>query len=216
MKSDLHEECSDAPRGSHGLRASSGAIAVTIAPDAPRPHLDLEHVYEHYSDFVFRVCRQLGVPQHAAEDVTHDVFMVVARRLEEFEGRGTLRSWLYGVTRRVVMHYHRGRTRAARRLRVVPHHPTSNQAASEPRSDDRDPESAVQARQMRTVVWSLLEAIPAAKREPFVMSDLEGMTAPEIAEALELKINTVYSRIRAGRKAFERAVVRWHERERRR
>ena len=209
MRGDPHDDYQDEETGSHGRLASSGAIAVALAADASSPHLELEAVYEEYSDFVFRICRQLGVPDHAAEDVTHDVFMVVARRLDDYAGRGTLRSWLYGVTRRVVMHYHRGRTRAARRLRVVPQGTPSAGLDEAP----PDPESVVEARQTRDAVWALVEGIPRAKREPFVMSDLEGMTAPEIAEALELNVNTVYARIRAGRRAFEKALVRLRRKE---
>ena len=54
----------------------------------------------------------------------------------------------------------------------------------------------------------LLGELDEAKREVFALAEIEGFTAPEIAEALELPVNTVYSRLRAARQAFEQAMAR--------
>ena len=59
---------------------------------------------------------------------------------------------------------------------------------------------------------TLLDELDGDKREAFVLSQLEQMTAPAIAEALDLNVNTVYARIRAATKAFEQAVARHHAR----
>ena len=58
------------------------------------------------------------------------------------------------------------------------------------------------------LLWSLLGELDPPKREVFVLSEIEEFTAPEIAKILEIPLNTVYSRLRAARQAFEEAVAR--------
>jgi RNA polymerase sigma-70 factor (ECF subfamily) len=53
------------------------------------------------------------------------------------------------------------------------------------------------------VVRALLESLPEDQRLVLVLSDLEGWTAPEIAQALELPVNTAYSRLRTARQKLE-------------
>jgi RNA polymerase sigma-70 factor (ECF subfamily) len=76
------------------------------------------------------------------------------------------------------------------------------------------PEQRAVARQAHETLYRCLDDLDEAKREVFVLAELEQATAPEIAEALQLNLNTVYSRLRAARKAFEAALerVRAHQR----
>ena len=64
-----------------------------------------------------------------------------------------------------------------------------------------------QAEEIR-LFYSLLETLDDDKREVFVLAELEQMSVPEIADTLSLNVNTVYSRLRAARQAFERALSR--------
>jgi RNA polymerase sigma-70 factor, ECF subfamily len=57
-------------------------------------------------------------------------------------------------------------------------------------------------------LWALLESLDMPKREVFILTELEEMTAVEIAGALAVPINTVYSRLRAARQEFEEALAR--------
>ena len=58
------------------------------------------------------------------------------------------------------------------------------------------------------LLWSLLDELDEAKREVFAMAELDELTVPEIAEILEIPLNTAYSRLRAARQAFEAALSR--------
>ena len=69
----------------------------------------LAEVYRAHVGFVWRVLRRLGVEDAALEDVVHDVFLVVHRRLADFEGRSAVTTWLYGIARRVAADYRRRR-----------------------------------------------------------------------------------------------------------
>src|SRR5262245_22541086 len=67
-----------------------------------------KELYDAHFEFVYRVARRLGTPESEAEDVAHDVFVVVYKKLDRFEG-GRLTTWLYRITANVVSDRHRRR-----------------------------------------------------------------------------------------------------------
>lgn len=161
-------------------------------------------IYEESFDFVWRSARRLGVDQTQVDDVVQEVFLVVHRRLAEFEGRSALKTWLFGITRRVVGGYRR----SARRK------PTESLGERElPASDN--PEQRCAALQGQALLHALLDELDTDKREVFVLSELEEMSGPEIAQALELNLNTMHARLRAARRDFEQALARHNARSRR-
>jgi RNA polymerase sigma-70 factor (ECF subfamily) len=181
---------------------------AAAAPPAP-PSLvgkesSFDEVYEECVDFVWRSLRSLGVRDHRLEDAVQDVFVVVHRKLGEFEGRSTLRSWVYGIALRVARDVRR---RDQRKGGLTP--------LDVEMADDRpDPEALVEHSRAVDELAEILDSLDADKREIFVLSEFEELTAPEIAAALGVNINTVYSRIRAARKEFERAFAEHKERRR--
>ena len=163
----------------------------------------LEAVYEEHFDFVWRSLKRLGVPEAQLDDAVQDVFVVVHRRLDEFEGRSTMKTWLFGIALRVASVHRRA---AARR-------PT------EPLLDDPPDETAgapadalTEAAEAARVVRTLLESMPEDRRAVFVLAELEEMTAPEISASLGVNLNTVYSRLRLARRDFEAALSRYRAR----
>jgi RNA polymerase sigma-70 factor, ECF subfamily len=168
-------------------------------PSAVTAVLDLPAIYDQHADFVWRSLRRLGVPERSVDDAVQDVFIVVHRRLGEFEGRSTLKSWLFGIARRVA-HDHRrriGRKERDEELPDVVADPSGATPAAE----------AERAEAVRTL-HAILAGLDDDKREVFILAELEQMTAPEIAAALGVNLNTIYSRLRAARAAFEQAVAR--------
>jgi RNA polymerase sigma-70 factor (ECF subfamily) len=156
-------------------------------------------VYSAHVDFVWRSARRLGISEAHVEDVVQDVFVTVHRRLPDFEGRSAIKTWLFGIALRVVRDYRR-------RDRRKPSDPLPERELAD--VGGRTPEHhAVKAQRVR-VLHILLGRLTEEQREVFVLSELEQMTAPEIAAALGLNVNTVYSRVRAARQAFERALQR--------
>jgi RNA polymerase sigma-70 factor (ECF subfamily) len=165
----------------------------------------LAEVYREHCDFVWRVAGRLGVGNEARDDVVHNVFLVVHRRLRDFDSGRALRPWLVGITRRVVADYRRGRVRARERLRLV--------AAPAPPPSPEDHAARSQAAAM---VRDFLDRIEPDQAMAFMLADVEGMTAPAIAEALGVKLPTVYSRLRLAREKFERVIARHRAADRRR
>jgi len=164
--------------------------------------LTLAELYEAQFDFVWRSARRLGVASLHVDDVVQEVFLVVHRRLAEFEGRSSIKTWLFGITRRVV-HDHR---RSARRK------PAEPLGSLEPIDEGGGADTQLAQRQSARTLHALLDELDDDKREVFVLAELEQMSGPEIAEVLSVNLNTVYARLRAARGAFEQAVARHHAR----
>lgn len=182
--------------------AMSALDAGTSPEVSARPsELVFEAVYAEHVDMVWRSLRSLGVPAAGVEDAVQDVFLVVHRRLSEFAARSSLRTWLFGI----VLHVARNARRRERRKGGGT--PLDMELPS-PRPGPHDEAVAAEA---LALVARVLDDLDEAKREVFVLGELEQMTAPEIAEAIGQNLNTVYSRQRAARQAFAAALAR-HQR----
>jgi RNA polymerase sigma-70 factor (ECF subfamily) len=154
------------------------------------------------ADFIWRSLRRMGVGDADVDDALQEVFLVVFRRLKDYEDRGLLRPWLFAISRQVASHYLRGRSRAERRHRGLIVEVTSE-----------DPHEIVARREAVDIVGSFLEELDEPQRVVFYLAEIEGMTAPEIAAATGVRLNTVYARLRLARKRFEKAVERKTRRE---
>ena len=170
---------------------------------AERP--TFEDVYEAHHGFVWRSVLRLGLPESAVDDAVHDVFLVAHRRLEEFEGRSSIRTWLFAIAMRVVQRHRRTQMRKRRKEDAF-----AAEAVAQPPAD------AYARTDAAATLHRLLATLDEDKRAVFILSELEGMTAQEIAEAFDLKVPTVYSRLRAARIALEKAVERHRAAEERR
>jgi RNA polymerase sigma factor (sigma-70 family) len=85
----------------------------------PSPAERIAQLFSLHADFVWRSLRGLGVPDADAEDAAQEVFLIVYRRLADYEDRGLLRAWLFSISRQVASHYRRGASRADRRHRAL-------------------------------------------------------------------------------------------------
>jgi RNA polymerase sigma-70 factor, ECF subfamily len=160
---------------------------------------DVVQIYEQHFDFAWRSLRRLGVAPHDLEDAVQDVFFVVHRRLGDYQQRSTIKSWIFGIAIRVAKVY---RHRASRqRLRV-----SVEDAVLVSLQDS--PEQARSHVQAAEQVQRLLDQLDDEKRVVFILAELEQLPAPEIVQALGIPLNTVYSRLRLARAAFEAGLRR--------
>lgn len=160
--------------------------------------LDPEALYRAHAADVLRWVIRLGGPDLDAESVAHDVFETALRGLQRYRGESSPRTWLFGVTRRVVAN---ARRRAAFR-RFLGLEEVAEPAALADLADE-----AAIALQRRRRVQAALERLSTAQREVVVLADLEGLSAPEVAAMLEIPAGTVYSRLHAARKALREALL---------
>ena len=167
------------------------------APDAVAETGDFRALYDAHFDFVWRALLHFGVPTAQAEDAAQEVFVILHRRLAEYDGQTPLRSWLWGMCRRVAQTQRRGVARTERRSDVAP--------APQP---SMPPDAALEQKQAVDFIERFLGGLSEELRPVFVMMEVEGMSAPEVAAALDVKINTVYSRLRLARAQLEQARAR--------
>jgi RNA polymerase sigma-70 factor (ECF subfamily) len=156
----------------------------------------LETIYRDHFDFVWRCLLRLGIPRPAAEDVAQDVFLVVRRRLADFDRERAVQPWLFGIARRVASEYRRSTGRARRRLDLLPTPEASASGAFER-------VSAVEAAEL---VERFLGRLDEDNRMLFALSELEGLSGTEISESMGINRNTIYSRLRKMRLRFEKMV----------
>jgi RNA polymerase sigma-70 factor, ECF subfamily len=182
-----------------GNQVGMQAVARLDAPPTAEPMrpLDFEQVYETYFDFVALTLRRLGVSPQTLDDALQEVFIVVHRRLGEFEGRSTLKTWLTRVALNVAADH--------RRLvqRKGGHEELPDTLAD---VSTRDPHQSAEHAEAIARLYRTLEKLDIDHRTVFVLVELEQMTAPEIAEVLGVKLNTVYSRLRVARERFQAAL----------
>ncbi|HTM44412.1 MAG TPA: RNA polymerase sigma factor [Polyangiaceae bacterium] len=187
--------------GKDGLLPAESGLHFEPLPDkASFPGL-----YEEYFPLVWRTARRLGVPEASLDDVCQEVFLAIHRRLSQFRGRSSVRTWIFGFILNIVQVHHRSQRRKSVSHRAVgelldPDTLTDNQQAS---ADER-----LRSAEAVRIARLALEAIDADKRAVFVMADLEGLSAAEIARALDLNVNTVYARLRSARRQFQKLVRR--------
>ena len=168
---------------------------------------DISKVYEEHFRYVWRCLRSLGVRDALLDDALQDVFIVVQRRLPEFDGGVQLRTWLYAIALRIARKY---RVRQRKDVTTI----DGTRADDELTAPGGDGEVVLHSNETLRIARRALEALDDDKREVFVLARVEEMSAPEIASVLGVPVNTVYSRLRAARLSFEAAVRRLAARER--
>jgi RNA polymerase sigma-70 factor, ECF subfamily len=172
-------------------------MAALASPDATGTAPRFEAVYRDHARFVGRTLRALGVVDSALEDAMQEVFVVVHRRLGEFEGRARIETWLFAIARRVASQHRR----AARAPAVALDEGPELVAAA-------DTFETIARAQAADLLLRILDRLDEDERAVFVLVEIEGVAVPEAAAALELKLNTAYSRLRRARQLVDAALAR--------
>jgi RNA polymerase sigma-70 factor, ECF subfamily len=149
----------------------------------------MREVFDEHAAYVWRALRHLGVPESEADDLCQEVFVVVHRRLASFEGRSSLRTWLYGICLRVASDYRR-------RARVRYERPAADPARDLAEPVGFAPDERAQA---RAELLALLDGLDEDKREVLVLYEIEGVAMMEVAEIVGCPLQTAYSRLHAAR-----------------
>jgi len=164
---------------------------------------DLVELHDEHAAFVFRTLQRLGVRESELDDAVQEVFVVVHKKLHTFRGSARITTWLYGVALRVAYRFRR----TARRRREDPNElDQSHVPDSSP-----GPEGVAFEREARRQLAEVLDGMDPPKRAVLVMFEIERLSTTQIAAELGIPLGTVYSRLRAAREQFQRAVDRIRE-----
>jgi RNA polymerase sigma-70 factor (ECF subfamily) len=159
--------------------------------------LSFAQLYSEHFPFVWRTLRRLGVREALVEDAAQDTFVILHRRLVNLRPGASAKAFMFGIAQRVAHDYRRSAQRKAAQSLDV------EQEISPAPSPFDDTAKAQGLRQLDAFLASLDDD----KRAVFVLTELEQMSAPEIAEALNTNLSTVYSRLRAVREQFNAFVA---------
>jgi RNA polymerase sigma-70 factor (ECF subfamily) len=180
--------------------------SLGVAPES----LDFTSLYDEYFPFVWRMASRMGVARSALDDVCQEVFVTVHRRLNEFEGRSSVRTWVFGILMNVVKVHRRTLARKSPAHRsiapVLDPETVADQA--------QGPHEAVSEAEAVRIARELIEQLDDDKRIAFILAELEEMPVSEIADALAINVNTAYARLRAARQEFTAAAARHRARDR--
>ena len=185
------------------MTGESVVLSRESNPDVGRSTLSSAHqeafrkIFEQHNRYVWNTLRYLGVRRSDLPDVVQEVFITVLKRMDEYEEKGSLRAWLFVIAANTANNY----GRLARHRREVRDSEPLARAAQQ-----ADAEEHLALREQSAMLMAVLERIEWDKRVVLIMHDMDGIPAPQIAEHLGIPLNTVYSRIRLGRKDLRREV----------
>ena len=174
--------------------------AFDSVPSAPEPALEVRNIYREHGRFVWLSLQRLGIQPADLDDIAQDVFMIVHRRLDTFDRRARISTWLFGICMRVAANYRRRRrwTREVLAGGFEDERPAALVGADE----------VLARREQREMAERALNRLDVAKRATFVMFELESLTCNEIAELMNVPVGTVYSRLHSARRQLEKSLRR--------
>lgn len=175
-------------------------LTSPMTADSPRA-LDVREVYSAHADFVWASLQRLGVRPSDLDDMLQEVFMIVHQRLHTFDHSSKITTWLFGVCLRAASDYRR---RAWRRRESVGDEPVEEPGGSH----ETTPEDDAAGSEARRRLDAVLDELDVEKRAVFVMFEVEEMGCDEIAALVGVPVGTIYSRLHAARKQFEKALAR--------
>ena len=176
------------------------ALAPPAGAGARAQHALFVEMYRAHFSYVWRSLARLGVRDADLPDLAHDVFVVVHRKLPGYDASRPVKPWLYGICFRVAL----DKKRKHASFREV----LGTDAAERASTHAPGPDARAEAREAHDLVMRALDTLDFDKRAVFVLSELEGMSMPEVAEVIDAPLNTLYSRLRLARTAFTEAVRR--------
>jgi RNA polymerase sigma-70 factor (ECF subfamily) len=185
-------------RAPASLPGGESALDATGTPSFPE-------IYREHAPFVWRSLRRLGVRVADLDDVCQEAFLVVHRRLSDFDG-SHVKSWLFAIAMRCASD-HRRRAHVRREAPTA----TPPDSAVPPDQGER-----LDRAQARALLDRVLDDLDEDRRAVFVLFELEQLSMAEVARAVGCPLQTAYSRLHAAREKIQAAVHRLKLEEQRR
>jgi RNA polymerase sigma-70 factor (ECF subfamily) len=152
-----------------------------------------------HSPGIYRLARRLVHNEAEAEDVVQETFLSAFKSIGRFDGRSELRTWLYRIAYNAAM----------MRLRRLRHEFLPLEEAGSPEDGtpvprqlydwSRLPEAELQKSELRAEMEKAIDELPEKLRAVFVMRELEGLSTEETAQALDIRLEAVKTRLHRAR-----------------
>ncbi len=158
---------------------------------------DFSAIYERWFHDVQRWLAAMGVAEADIDDVTQEIFVIVDRKLDRFDGRN-LAGWIYGIARHLAARQRRRswvKRLFVRRVEAQPSGPSPP-----------TPALLLEQKERQQTVARALGSMSDKRRRVFVLFEIEGYTGEEIAALENTQLNTIWTRLHHARKDFVRLV----------
>lgn len=170
-------------------------ISVDVIKRAASGHLaSFEQVFRAYSPSVYSVAYRMVRQHEDAEEVTQSVFLTLFESLQVFRFESSLKTWVHRITVNTALNFLKRIARERQKVRRY--------AAEAPRVAPSNAESGIEREAKITRVQAMLECLPIDQQVCLVLRTFEGMKYHEIAEILELNLNTVKARLKRARETL--------------
>jgi RNA polymerase sigma-70 factor (ECF subfamily) len=158
----------------------------------------LSVLYDRHQPAIYRFVAVATHHAHDVEDIVHVTFLTAARAAAAFDGRSSCRPWLLGIAARLLARRRRTLARWGRAMRELATRGTSHV----------DPQRELAARADLDELERAMNDLSEAKRVVLLMSEVEGLTAEEIAIALGIPVGTVWTRLHHARRDLRNGLER--------
>ncbi|MEW5896022.1 MAG: sigma-70 family RNA polymerase sigma factor [Candidatus Omnitrophota bacterium] len=153
-----------------------------------------EAIYRTHGRFVFNVARRIVRTSDDAEEVTQEVFILLHRKLRSFGFHSSLKTWVYRITINTAINMSKKWTKE--RANTVKYEDWMDSPVSSQTHDDIDRDYH------EKTVDALLHSLTPDHRACIVLRNIEGLSYQEIAEVMNININTVRSRLKRAREVL--------------
>lgn len=178
------------------LRAADPALMARLAAGELTA---LGELYDRHSEDVRRFLYRATGSADEADDLTHDAFLTLTRAAKNYDGVHPARSFLLGIAAKLLL---RRRRSLAQRLRNL-----TQFGATAPRVLERTPEDEAGGREQLERFRAALERLSPAKRIAVLLADVEGLSGEQVAQALDVPLGTVWTRLHYGRAELRQALA---------
>ena len=164
---------------------------------------EFEHIYQEWFEEVCCWIRALGGPDADRDDIAQEVFLVVRRRLDSFDG-ANVAGWLYRITQRQVRDFRR---------RTWIRHIFTKRRLEEPDTlphASQSPAAVLERKESQRVLYAILGKIREARRSTFILFEIEGLSGAQIAQIQAVPLKTVWTRLHHARKDFFALAAKQH------
>lgn len=168
-------------------------------PESQPARIGASALFRAHGAFVAAFVRRMGVDGAELDDVVQDVFLIAHKKGGFVPGTAKPTTWLAAIAMGEVRNRRR---KASRRAGVV----SPGEPQREVVARSGDPFESLDREQRVRLVQAALDRLPDDKRSLFILFELEGEACPALADAFDVPVGTVYSRLHAARRAFEQAV----------
>ena len=173
-----------------------------------------EQLVRKYDRNVFRIANHITQNREDAEDVVQDAFLKAFQNLEQFQGQSKFYTWLV----RIAVNEALMRLRRRRPERMVSLDEDINTGEDTIPREVADwapnPEQLYNQSELREILQKTIQGLPPSFRTVFVLRDVEGLSTEETADALNLSIPAVKSRLLRARLQLRERLTKYFKKQR--